>query len=576
MQSSSRIMKIFFLLLLWLSGGCASDRPPTGGPLDTAPLQVVFSNPAPSATNISTEIIHLTFSHYISGRQLLNALHFSPSIGDYDIAVSGNDVDIKIHKPLKKNQTYVITLDKNLRDYRGRTFTGAYTLAFSTGAVIDTGIISGKVINQDFSSATNALLLAFSEHPNSSATENLLTREPDYLIQANASGAFSFNNIAPGSYRIIAVNDRNNDLRYNYKKEEIGLTNASVVSAGSTNLMLRLDGIYSNTNGLISCAPLEQQMLEIKFGHPINTTSFNPEKLEIRHAVTHTLIPVVTWFSKSRSLYEKEFIVVTDRLQPDQPYLVSYSSNEEKGKKPAISFYGSSRASGHRPLSITIMPENRSEPAYLDLAWPSLGKVVMINLSSPLPETALKEAITLSESATIARGNLNFSLIKIDPRTFALKPAKGFQPGRSYKVIVNPATIAGTTDKPDKAKPSLSQFRTAEKKEYGTISGKGHASAKYVVIEAKVSGTASTYSTTVLCDRNGTFHFTFPELPPGNYTLSAFIPSGIKPPLPFQQWDPGSIEPYKPAEPFGFYPEPVKVRTGWTTEQIDIQIIKSR
>ena len=571
-------MKMFFILLLWLAGGCASDRPPTGGPLDTTPLQVLFSDPAPSAINVSTDRIHLTFSHYISGRQLLNSLLFSPSIGEYDIAVKGKEVDIRVFKPLEKNRTYVITLDKNLKDTRGRSFPGPYTIAFSTGPVIDTGIISGKVINADFSPATNALLLAFSEQSNTSATGNLLNRVPDYLIQANASGAFSFNNIAPGLYKIFAVNNRNNDLRYNYKTEEVGLSNASMVPSGSSNLLFRLDGKHSNTDGMVSCRPLEEQMLEITFGRPINISSFNPEKLEIRHAVSHTLIPIVTWFSKNRSLYENTFDIVTGKLVPNEPYLISYKTNDGTGTIRTIPFYGSSRPKVNRPLSVTIAPENKSNPAYLDVAWPSLGKVVLIKLSDPLSESLLNQAITLSETGTGNVEPLQFSLITIDPRTFALKPAKGFQPGHSYSVSVNPVNFSRTTDKPDKATPVVSQFRTAEKKDTGSISGTGHASGKYVVIEARVSGSGftATYRTTAICDKSGTFRYLFPELPPGSYTVSAFIPSGIKTPAPYQQLNPGSIEPYKPAEASGFVAESVKVRAGWTTEHIDIQIIPSR
>ena len=574
MQSFYRFMKMFFILLLWLYGGCASDRPPTGGPVDTTPLQVVLSNPAPSSVNVSTDRIHLTFNHYISGRQLLNALFFSPSIGAYDIDVKGKEVEIIVQKPLEKNRTYVITIDKNLRDYRGRSFSAPCTFAFSTGPIIDTGIISGNVINADFSPAANALLLAFTYRPEPSPSGTLLTREPDYLIQANTSGAFSFNHIASGLYSIIAVNNRNNDLRYNYKTEEAGLSTVSVVPAGFSNLMLKIDALQSNIDGLVSCSPLEQQLLEIKFARPLNITSFDPEKLEIRHPVTHTLIPVVTWFSKNRSLNEKEFIIVTDKLQPNQPYLISYNAHDGKGANRAVPFYGLSRHTGNRLFSVTLSPENISEPAYLDMAWPSLGKVVVIKLSAPLPESAFSKAITLSETGTGQKEPIHFSLITIDPRTFALKPTSGFQPGRTYSVSVNPSA----TDTSGKAKPVVSQFRTAEKKETGSISGTGHASGKYVVIEAKLSGSgsATTYSTSVHCDKNGTFRYVFPELPPGSYTVSAFIHSGSKPPAPYQQWDPGTIEPYKPAEPFGFYTEPVKVRAGWTTEHIDLQIITSR
>jgi hypothetical protein len=372
MQSTSRITNVFLILLLSLASGCASDRPPSGGPPDTTPLQVIFSDPAPSAVNVSTNSIRLTFNHDISMRQLLNTVIISPPIGDYDIAVDGKKTEIKGFKPLEQNRTYILTLDKNLRDNRGHTFSSPYTLAFSTGAFIDSGTISGKVINTDYSPATNALILAFAEHPETSGAASLLQREPDYFIQADASGAFSFNHITRGSYRIFAVNDRNHDLRYNPATEEIGLSSTAVIPTGSADLLFRLSGMHGNNAGLLS-----------------------------------------------------------------QPV-------------------------------------------------------------SKLPATA----------------------------------------------------------------------------ETGTISGTCFASGQSVIVEA--SSLTASYRTTASRDRNGAFHYSFPELPPDSYTISAFVPSTSNKPDPERQWKPGSIEPYQPAEPFGFYPEKITVRPRWTTEHIDIRVINSR
>ncbi len=576
MQSVSRIMKMFFIFLLMLSAGCASDRPPTGGAVDTAPLRVVSSSPAPSSVNAVTDTIHLTFSHFISARQLIDALRFSPSIGDFDLAVQGKDVIIRVLNPLKNNCTYVVTLDKHLRDNRGRTFPGPYSFAFSTGPVLDTGKISGKVLNLDYSPATNALLLAFSDRHEPDGSENLLKRETEYIVQANASGVFAFNNIKQGSYKIIALNDRNSNLNFDYKTEEAGVSCKSLVAAGTSDLMIRLNGVHTDTDGIVSCTPLEQQLLALKFARSLNITSFNPAKLEIRHAVSGDLIPVVTWFSRNRSLYDSDYVVVTDKLQPNQPYLIRYSDHDGKETMRAIPFFSSSRPTGNRPVSVTITPDNKSEPAFLDSSWPSLGKVVLVKFSVPVDEAEVNRAVTLAETVNGKQESLIFSLHKLDPRTFALKPANGFQPGRYYTLTVIKAAITGFTSLTDQSKPVVSQFRTAEKKDTGSISGKGHASAKHVVIEAKASGSASSFSTTVSCDKNGIFRYTFSELPPGSYTVSAFSPFGDKPPAPYRQWNPGSVKPYKPAEPFGLYAEPVTVRAGWTTENIDIHIILSR
>ncbi len=365
MPSTFRTIHVLLILLLWLAGGCASDRPPSGGAADTTPLQVVLSDPEPSALHVATNRIRLTFNHYVTARQLIKALHVTPSVGGYDITIDAKNTVLRLDRPLRQNQTYIITLDKNLRDNRGRTLPAPFTMAFSTGATINNETISGKVINRDCSPATNALLLAFAEHPETAGNGKLLTREPDYFIQADAAGVFSFRHLRAGSYRIIAVNDRNNDLRYNADMEEVGLSSMNLVSTGASDLLFRLSG------------------------------------------------------------------------------------------------------------------RNRE-----------------------------------SQSPPVSRA-------------------------------------AATT-------------------ETGSISGTCVTSGQYVIIEA--SGSTGMYSTTASRDRKGTFQYSFAELPPGSYIVSAHVPYGNKRPDPKQQWNPGSIDPFQPAEPFGFYPEKVTVRARWTTRNIDITL----
>jgi len=372
MQSTSRITNLFLIPLLWLANSCASDRPPSGGPVDATPLQVLFSDPAPSTVQVSTERIQLTFNHDISVRELLNTVIISPSIGEYDMAVSGRKMEIKGFKPLEQERTYILTLDKKLRDNNGRTFAAPYTFAFSTGAVLDNETISGTVIEKECSPAKNALIVAFAEHPENSGTGNLLHREPDYWAQANGSGAFSLQHIAKGLYRIVAFNDQNGNRRIDAATEEIGLCSKAVVSTGSSDLLFRFSGI--------------------------NHKSDNP-------------------------------------------------------------------------------------------------------------------------------------------------------PSRPTDQVTTPAAT-------------------------GTISGNCVSSGQYVVVEA--SSVTASYHTTASRDRNGTLHYSFPEIPPGSYTITAFTPSDGKKPDAERQWNPGSIEPFQPAEPFGFYPEKVTVRPRWTTEHIDIRILTSK
>lgn len=567
-------MKVFFSFLILLSTACASDRPPSGGMTDLSPLQVIFSDPAPASTNVTTEKIRLTFNHEVPKRQLIKSLLFYPSVGNYDITMHGKEAEIKLYKPLKINQTYKLLVNKNLRDFQGSTFSSPYTTAFSTGQIIDTGTIGGKIFNENWSPASNAIVLAFFNHAENAETQNLLTGEPDYLVQANSSGAFIFNNIKAGSYRIFAVNDRNSDLRYNNQSEESSQTSSTFVStlqAESASLMLRLVGVNGDTSTLVSCKPIAQQRLEISFCQPINTLLFDAKKIEIRHTSSNTLIPIVAWYSKKQSLFDREFIVITTGLKPNQPYSIRYCTDEKTGE---IVFYSSNRSHPKQSLSVNILPKDQSNPAYLDSVWPSLGKTVILNFSHPIEESAVKRAVTLAKTRLDNQENIHFSLIKLDSRTFALKPEGEFNPGDSYSISVNPA-IAAISEETN-GKPVISRFRVATKNDTGTLSGTCFASGTYVIVEARTNNSASFYSTTALRARDGLFHYYFPELPPGSYTVSAFIPNGKKHPEPYQQWNSGSIVPYKPAEPFGLYPGTALVRAQWATTNIDIHITSSR
>jgi hypothetical protein len=569
-------MKLFFTLLMLFLAGCASDRPPSGGVADNSPLQVVFSDPAPEAINVATGKIHLSFNHALSVRQLNSALFFYPAVGKFDISVKGNDAEITIFNPLNKNQTYRLSLDKNLRDFRGRAFSAPYSLSFSTGQVIDKGTIGGTVVHENWSPAANALVLAFADQSEEkNKTANLLTEEPDYMVQTSNSGAFVFNHLKAGSYRIFAVNDRNSDHRFNFRMEESAQSSFPMVSTlqnDSATLLLRLSGLQSETGTLVSCKPITRNKLEITFSHPILTSAFDPANIKIHYAGSKALIPIVAWYSKNRLMADSEFMVVTRGLEPAKPCHISLLNEENQEHNRTIAFYSSIHETAEQPLSVTILPENQSDPAYLDRTWPLLGRAVILACSSPAEEQNVRQMISLKKKGSVTQENLHFSLIKIDSRTFALKPEGEFKPGHSYLLSVNTGALDGTP-----SKPVVSQFRVASKEDTGTLSGKCSASAKYVIVEARGTGTTSFYRTVAERDqRDGTISYTFPELPPGSYTVSAFIPSTKNKPEPYREWNPGSLFPYQPAEPSGVHAGAVTVRAQWTTTNIDIPLNSER
>ncbi|MCF8383159.1 MAG: Ig-like domain-containing protein [Chlorobium sp.] len=218
-------------MLLWgVAGGCASDRPPSGGPVDNTPLRILSSDTRHSNGGLPVTTVHITFSHPVSGRELLKSLVFSPSIDNYDLSVRARTAEIRIYEPLKPAATYRVILNKYMRDARGKNLDNTGLIAFSAGTVFDRGVIAGRVYHHNLKPAPEALLLAYAANRGT---------EPDYLVQAGADGSFILENLAEGHYLVFAVNDTNRNLRFEQASEAVAVADRVGVSVGTTSLMLR-------------------------------------------------------------------------------------------------------------------------------------------------------------------------------------------------------------------------------------------------------------------------------------------------------------------------------------------------
>ena len=229
----------FLLLFLWLLQGCASDRAPSGGSADTTPLRLLASTPINGTQNFKGNQLQLYFSHEVSSRALLRALRTFPDIGQFELTVNGKRADIQLLDTLQANQTYTLLLNRHLSDFRGQLLHAPTAFAFSTGNSVDNGTIRGTVVHYNGTPASNALLLAFAS-AEKGGTVNLLENKPTQIAQCDASGSFAFNHLPHGSYHVVAINDRNNDLAWAPSNEEYATPSQPLIATNSANQLLRL------------------------------------------------------------------------------------------------------------------------------------------------------------------------------------------------------------------------------------------------------------------------------------------------------------------------------------------------
>ena len=129
---------------------CAAVAPPDGGPKDETPPQFISAIPEAGSLHFKGGKVSIKFSEYISEKSIKNAVKISPRL-DFPAVIKYADDELIINFPegLLPDQTYVITINRNLRDERSVALDQSIQIAFSTGEIIDEGSISGRVYGED-------------------------------------------------------------------------------------------------------------------------------------------------------------------------------------------------------------------------------------------------------------------------------------------------------------------------------------------------------------------------------------------------------------------------------------------
>ena len=81
--SSDYILPVFGAFLLLLSG-CAGQRPPEGGPIDTTSPEIVEISPIANTTNYAKQRISLEFNKYVDRRSVEESIFISPYVRDIE------------------------------------------------------------------------------------------------------------------------------------------------------------------------------------------------------------------------------------------------------------------------------------------------------------------------------------------------------------------------------------------------------------------------------------------------------------------------------------------------------------
>ncbi|MCQ2304978.1 MAG: Ig-like domain-containing protein [Bacteroidales bacterium] len=224
-----RIIIIGCLLSVLLLQRCANVVAPTGGPKDELPPVVVGTTPENHSVNFNSKRIDITFDEYITLENAKQKVIFSPLLDEKaDIKLKDQTVVIKFNEPLKTNTTYTINFGDAIKDlHEGNVFQD-YVFSFSTGEVLDTLSIAGRLLSADEKKPIEDAFVTL-YHGDSEGLDTLpLTRKPDFVGKVDKEGYFNISGLADKKYFVFAIKDVNSNYYFDLPNEQVAFLDTLV------------------------------------------------------------------------------------------------------------------------------------------------------------------------------------------------------------------------------------------------------------------------------------------------------------------------------------------------------------
>ena len=215
------VISFLSLIIIEMLLSCAQIVAPTGGKKDTLAPIIVKMIPANQSRNFNGKQIDILFDEYVSVDNIQQQLSITPNLeGTYETKILPKGARLIFDKPFKENTTYSLNFRNTFKDMNERNIAKNIKLVFSTGKIIDSIKVSGKVNNPLTNKPMMDVSVGLYVY---SDTLNPKKIKPYYFMKTDSSGIFTIENVAAGKYRIYAVTDVNNNLLYEEAKENLGL-----------------------------------------------------------------------------------------------------------------------------------------------------------------------------------------------------------------------------------------------------------------------------------------------------------------------------------------------------------------
>jgi hypothetical protein len=550
--------------------GCAEIGRPPGGEVDRTGPSLMASYPPVGALNVpSDNKIILEFSEALVKPSGAPAVYLSPRpAAPPNIKVKGRRIEITLSEFFAPNQTYVVNVGSELADVRSNRLSTPVAVAFSTGPVIDSGVVSGVVLDGDKPAAQ--ILMGLYRPSSDTVLPDFDSIYPQYAVTTNKDGRFELKYLPDGDYVLVGFRDKNKDERFNPAKEQYCLPDRPIVAGGElslTDLNLPLSTPDTLPVQLISAAATEDNLVRVRLTKPISLTLLGrrPE-----------LIVLVPLAQPADSIRAQGF---RESAEAQSGELAAWFGRLAKGAYRLAITYDSTLppvvwdSLNIEPREVTAKPDIVAFQPGVNPVFVSDVKMAM-RFTEPIDVTALtSETFTLWDD-TDARIPLRVNWT--DPFHASFTPEE-LVAGKKYRLLAAEQEIKDVDGQTIGDSLRTFAFSTLDSDSLGSISGEAlvrlpDRAGSPVVLTFKAVGSTASFDHTVpgatpdaaAASSRRTFAV---DLPAGKYLLTAFVDQnddGVR--------STGTIAPFRYSETFASCPDTVIVRARFETAGITLDI----
>lgn len=586
---------------------CANIGSPDGGRYDEEPPEVVSAIPADRAVNVDKQKISILFNEFVKLTNASEKVVISPpQLEVANVRAAGKRIKVTLFDSLQSNTTYTVDFSDAIEDNNEGNPMGFYTYSFSTGPVIDTMEMSGHVLAAENLEPVKGMLVGL-YRADSTYDDSLFRTKPLVRVsRTNGSGHFTIKGVAPGQYRIFALQDGDGDYRFSQKSEAIAFDTLVYVPSSRPDLRMDTcwrDSIYYDSIRVVPYTHYlpddivlfsflegkqdlhmlkterpEPDWFKIYFTAPVDTLpvirglNFNDSCLVLEaseHNDTLTYWITDTAFTHRTDSLEMEMRSLdTDTLgvlgwRTDTFMLVARTGwakiRDEKQKK--IDEWNKEREKKIKKSKKPLPPEqNPYEQDFLDVKISPTGALdpnrnVMIQSSEPISsiDTARIHLYVVRDSNLYEEPYL---LLPTPHKARSYTLYAEWQPDYKYAVAVDSAAITGVMGHTNRK--VRSELRIRNLNEYGTLIVNLLTKDTCMVVQLLNGSDRVVTQQRVSSSGVAEFYFLSPDI----YYMRCFVDINGN-----GKWDVGDYGQGLQPERVYYFPKPMNVRAGWDVEQ---------